>query len=286
MNRGRGEEPPRRAAEAPDRVRQIIQDLAVPLESDRAATRLATGGGAIIPPLDDAIDRRTLDRARQAARRAFGVTPNRRKRKAAAGMLAASAVGLTAFAGPNLGAAPEQSAFSSYLEETRQPAAKLTVSEEFRQALIEEEGVRHTVYRDVAGNPTVGVGHLVRPADGLSVGDRVSERQVQAFLSADLAHAERAVRDLVGDLPLFQHEFDALVDLVFNVGEGGVSADSSPQLNAAIEAGDYEGIAAELDYHHAGGELANGLVNRSERRANIFLAANYEDPREMGTRLT
>ena len=43
----------------------------------------------------------------------------------------------------------------------------------FKQALIEEEGVRYTVYRDVAGYPTVGVGHLILPEDDLQVGDRV-----------------------------------------------------------------------------------------------------------------
>jgi len=161
----------------------------------------------------------------------------------------------------------------------RKPAALLTVSDDLLETMIEEEGARRTVYRDCAGYPTVGVGHLVSRADRLQVGDRVTRDQVLDFLEHDIAEAQQSVRRLVGDLPLAQNEYDALVDLAFNVGEGNLSAERSPALNAAIAAGDYEAIAAELDYHHADGHMARGLVYRSQRRANIFLNASYNNPR-------
>ena len=161
----------------------------------------------------------------------------------------------------------------------RKRASQMRVSDTLKEALIEEEGVRLTVYRDVAGNPTVGVGHLVDRDDGLHVGETVSYDEVLEFLEEDLRTAEMAVSRLVGDLPLYQHEFDALVDLVFNVGEGTVSPRKSPRLNAAIAAGDYETMATELDYTHAGGAKAGGLVHRSERRARMFMNASYENPR-------
>ncbi len=162
----------------------------------------------------------------------------------------------------------------------RKPANRMSVSESFKEALIEEEGVREVVYRDVAGYPTVGVGHLVTPKDKLRVGDRISYDRILDLLNQDLEIAEQGVARLVGDLPLYQHEFDALVDLVFNVGEGNVSPDKSPRLNAAIERGDYQAIADELDYRHAAGSVAKGLIYRSERRANMFMSAEYENPRE------
>jgi GH24 family phage-related lysozyme (muramidase) len=165
--------------------------------------------------------------------------------------------------------------------ERRRPAALLSASDKLLSAMIQEEGARRTVYRDVAGYPTVGVGHLVTPIDGLQVGDRVSHDQVLDFLERDVAEAEQAVTRLVGDLPLTQNEYDALVDLAFNVGEGNLSAERSPGLNAAIAARDYDAIASELDYHHAAGHMARGLVYRSERRANIFLDASYADPRPL-----
>jgi GH24 family phage-related lysozyme (muramidase) len=163
--------------------------------------------------------------------------------------------------------------------ERRRPAALLNASDDLLEAMIEEEGARRTVYRDVAGYLTVGVGHLVVPADGLGPGDRISRDQVLDFLERDIAEAQQAVRRLVGDLPLSQNEYDALVDLAFNVGEGNLSAERSPDLNAAIAARDYQAMAAELDYHHAAGQTARGLVYRSVRRTQIFLEASYRDPR-------
>ena len=155
----------------------------------------------------------------------------------------------------------------------------MSASAELKRAMMQEEGVRHCVYRDVAGNLTVGVGHLVTASDNLRPGDTITDERVMELLEADLEHAERIVSELVGDLPLFQHEFDALVDLVFNVGQGNVSQERSPNLNAAISAGDRQSIADELHYHSAGGAAAKGLIYRSERRANIFLNGSYEDPR-------
>ena len=162
---------------------------------------------------------------------------------------------------------------------TRMNAALLTTSDRMHKALAQEEGIRLTVYRDVAGYPTVGIGHLVLPEDGLRVGDRITREQAMDFLAADLAKAERAVADVVGNLKLYQHEFDALVDLAYNVGEGTLSPAKSPALNRAIASADYEGIAQELDYRFADGEVAGGLVHRSERRAQIFLEADYADVR-------
>ena len=169
--------------------------------------------------------------------------------------------------------------FARNAEVMRVHPAHLKASDRLKQAITEEEGVRNTVYRDVAGYPTVGVGHLVLPQDNLRVGDTISDERAMRLLTRDLAKAEAAVARLLGDLPVYQHEFDALVDLVYNVGEGGVSERRSPRLNEAIDAGDYQAIAAELDYTAAGGATYRGLALRSERRAAIFETADYADPR-------
>ncbi|MEE4348590.1 MAG: lysozyme [Pacificimonas sp.] len=163
----------------------------------------------------------------------------------------------------------------------RRAAAELRVSEKMKEVMREEEGAVMRVYRDITGLPTVGVGHLVRPEDGLRVGDVIDENKVLDFLTEDLEIAERAVRDLVGDLELDQYEFDALVDLVFNVGPGNVSAEQSPRLNQAIRERDYDKIANELIYTlDRLGRQAPGLVYRSERRRQIFRDKSYDDPRE------
>ena len=202
----------------------------------------------------------------------------RRKRKLALA-LGASAAGLTAAIADF---APSVAYSAELPPEMRRSAGLLNTSTELKAALIEEEGVRLTVHADPVGNPTVGVGHLVTPTDGLTMGERISMDRALDLLNADLALAEDAVERLLGDLPVNQHEFDALVDLVFNVGEGGVSQSQSPRLNAAIAAHDYDAIVEELSYGSASGQELRGLALRSERRTAIFEQANYEDPRDGG----
>ena len=220
-----------------------------------------------------------LKRLRKRSRVDAGAIRQRMRKRKAALALSAGIMGIST-AAMNTGSPPpaKRVTYTAKID-PRLPAPLLNVSDEMKKAMIEEEGVRYTVYRDVAGYPTVGVGHLVKPADGLGVGDKVTKDQVLDFLEQDLKIAEAAVVRLVGDLALFQHEFDALVDLVYNVGEGNVSPVKSPRLNEAIASGDYFAMAEELGYHHAAGNIAKGLVHRSERRTNIFSLADYENTR-------
>ena len=277
------------AAKGSARMQALLDDLNRPLDTPdyKASKTSAKSSSRSIGSRLRGEDEHSMQlrRARRAATKALGVRSKMSTRRRAGMMLTAGAVGLTAFTGPGVTLADTKQR-SGYVEavdrdEIRMPAAMLSASDEFKQALIEEEGVRYIVYRDVAGYPTVGVGHLIRPQDNLRVGDRIDEQQVMQFLEDDLKHAEQGVRKLVRDLPVHQHEFDALLDLVYNVGYGNVSERESPRLNAAIEAGDYEAIAAELDYTHAAGRVARGLQYRSERRAQIFMDGSYDDPREV-----
>lgn len=267
-----------------ERLALILEDLKRPLDDD--CWKEKPGAGAAVGKLVDRIrgnsDRNDdLSAARRAAEAAFGTQSSMSTRKQASLLMGAGALGVAAFTAPPL--KPSNNPFAAQInreEGIRLPAALLEPSEEFKQALIEEEGVRYTVYRDVAGYPTVGVGHLVLPQDNLRVGDRVDENRILAFLARDLDIAAGAVRNLVGDLPLFQHEFDALLDLVYNVGEGNVDEQRSPRLNDAISNQDYRAIADELRYTTARGRYARGLHHRSERREQMFTEASYENPRE------
>lgn len=231
--------------------------------------------------------RREIEERRQ---RAAPVRPRQRaslvrrthQRKAALA-LSAGVMGLSGAAMGTISAEPARAAaVQADTPLVRLPARELRASQSFKEALVQEEGVRDFVYRDVAGLATVGVGHLVTPADGLRIGDRVSYDRILDFLEQDLAEAETAIGEIAGDLPLFQHEYDALVDLVYNVGKGALSVRKSPRLMEAIAAHDYNAMARELEYRYAGGQLARGLAYRSMRRTQIFLNAAYGDPREAG----
>ena len=62
--------------------------------------------------------------------------------------------------------------------------------------LIEEfEGIRNLPYLDVAGKPTIGYGHLIKPGEDFSAG--ITEAQAQDLLQADVETAENAVNALI-----------------------------------------------------------------------------------------
>src|ERR1044071_1329667 len=102
------------------------------------------------------------------------------------------------------------------------------MSENGKRKLAEWEGVELNVYRDVAGLPTIGVGHLLTKDElssgkivlngaPLKYGSGLTEQQVMELLSQDLAGFEKTVCECV-TVELNQNQFEALVAFSFNVG--------------------------------------------------------------------
>jgi lysozyme len=119
------------------------------------------------------------------------------------------------------------------------------------------EGFCSQVYRDVAGVPTIGFGHRVKPGESFSEG--IDESQAAAILASDVLDAERTVGRLVR-VTLTQGQFDALVDFCFNLGAGRLTTSS---LLRELNSSRYE-IAADqlLRWDFAGGVVNSGLKAR------------------------
>src|SRR6185436_11783170 len=96
------------------------------------------------------------------------------------------------------------------------------------------EGFELKLYKDSAGLPTIGVGHLLTKSEltsgkivinGIPVrysGD-LTNQQVLDLLSQDLKPSEQAVNKGV-KVALNQNQFDALVSFAFNVGNPAFAA--------------------------------------------------------------
>lgn len=99
--------------------------------------------------------------------------------------------------------------------------ANRRISDKGIALLVEFEGEILHVYKDPVGLPTFGVGHLVTPAerDEFPVGKKIAKAVSREYLRRDVKRFEDAVNSLVM-VPLTQNQFDALVSLVFNIGEG------------------------------------------------------------------
>lgn len=134
--------------------------------------------------------------------------------------------------------------------------------------ISEEEGKILHVYRDQVGKPTCGVGHLVREADNLKLGDLITARQSFDFLQNDLKTAEAAVNDSI-KVPINQNQFDALVSLTFNIGD---HAFSTSHLVIAINKADSKNNITIhwLAWDHAAGKVLADLVGRRKREINRY----------------
>jgi len=64
----------------------------------------------------------------------------------------------------------------------------------FESLMRLREGCETTVYLDTLDHATVGIGHLVIPADNLKVGDTIPQTRVNALFAVDGAAALQAAR--------------------------------------------------------------------------------------------
>ncbi len=146
---------------------------------------------------------------------------------------------------------------------------KLRNSQAGIELIKEYEGLRLKVYKDSAGLPTIGYGHLIKPGENFAAG--ITEKQAEQMLVVDLVTAEDAVKKWVS-VALSKGQFDALVSLVFNIGVG--SFRKSTLLRKLI-AGDVAGAAAEiLKWDKVGGRVVEGLVRRWVAERKLFVGVD------------
>ena len=146
-------------------------------------------------------------------------------------------------------------------------------------AFIErEEGVVLHPYRDPVGYWTIGVGHLLSDREKVRgtivIGgefipwrEGLTREQVTALLLQDVAWAEKDVEEEV-TVALTQHQFDALVSFVFNVGPTNFAASSLLRL---LNEGHYDSVHAQLRrWVYANKKKLPGLVTRRAREAQLW----------------
>lgn len=99
--------------------------------------------------------------------------------------------------------------------------------------LAQDEGYTGSAVVPVPGDvPTIGFGST----EGVKLGDRTDPVRALVRLSADADRKARAVAACLADVPLYQHEFDAYVQLAYNVGARAVCESS---IRPKLQRGDY-----------------------------------------------
>jgi lysozyme len=157
----------------------------------------------------------------------------------------------------------------------------VNVSPQAIRTIKHHEGVRLKPYRCPALLWTVGVGHVLYPAQGkLKIEDRKgyalrdsdnrvwTQAEVDALLRSDLARFESGVARMCPAATSHQGRFDALVSFSFNVGLGTLQRST---LRAKFNRGDFDGAAAEfLKFTKGGGKVLKGLVNRRSDEVAMY----------------
>lgn len=142
------------------------------------------------------------------------------------------------------------------------------------------EGFRSDLYDDAAGHCTIGYGHLVHR--GRRNGSEppefrrgITRERALELLLEDAAAAADAVNRSI-KVTLNQHQFDALVSFVFNVGTG---AFGSSTLLRKLNEGRYDAVPGQLDrWVKAGGRRLEGLARRRKAEAALFLEGEPPGP--------
>lgn len=98
---------------------------------------------------------------------------------------------------------------------------------------------KHVIYDDATGQPvpagaslplgaTIGYGHLIKPSEDFSKG--LTEREATELFQQDLQSTYNIISKQVDHNVLFampQHQYDALVSLVFNIGPGSAATSNA-----------------------------------------------------------
>lgn len=149
----------------------------------------------------------------------------------------------------------------------------MKISEHGLKCLADWEGCELKIYKDAAGLPTIGIGHLLTKQErvGGKYADGITQDEAYDLLRKDLANFEALVNRLVR-VPLTQNEYDALVIFAFNIGAAGFSLSTAL---IAINSGRLQDVPAcmrkwckiTVDGQKV---VAKGLVNRREKEIKLW----------------
>ena len=132
------------------------------------------------------------------------------------------------------------------------------------------EGCELKAYQDSVGVWTIGYGHT----KGIYEGLEITQSEAEKMRGAELPESEGYISDKVVPM-LQQHEFDALVCWVYNLGPTNLS--SSTMLKK-LNAGEFKEVPFQMKrWDKAGGQPLLGLTRRRNAEALLFKGEQWKD---------
>ncbi len=137
--------------------------------------------------------------------------------------------------------------------------AALVLSSASMVGIAVHEGYRDRAYIPVAGDrPTLGFGD----AQGVKLGDKTDPIRALIRLNQQAEIFQQEMKKCIGDVPLYQYEWDAYVSLTFNIGSGSFCKSTLVKL---LQQQDYVGACTQiLRWDRFNGAPLAGLTKRRQ----------------------
>ena len=138
--------------------------------------------------------------------------------------------------------------------------------DKLKKEIEADEGVKHIIYLDHLGYPTVGCGHLIQPDDeeyGKEVGSTITEARCSALFASDIDGVLADCGSLYATFSDLPEEAQRIIaNMMFNMGLTRLS--KFKKMKAAVEKGDFEEAANQM--HDS--KWRKQVPNRAERLIN------------------
>lgn len=132
--------------------------------------------------------------------------------------------------------------------------------------LKELEGCKNMPYKDSAGLPTVGIGHLITSSDKFTY--PLTNEKIMEIFRKDIKRFENSVNSAV-KTTINQNQFEALVCFCYNIGEGAFAQSTLLKL---INLSKFTEAAEQFGrWKYAGGQVIKGLSIRRDKEKTLFL---------------
>lgn len=130
------------------------------------------------------------------------------------------------------------------------------------------EGIKLKAYKDTGGVWTIGIGTIVYPnGTKVKAGDICTKEQAYEWFKDYIVGVEDLIHKTI-KVPLNQHQFDALVSLIYNIGATQfISGSVDDKLNAGNTSAALE---TWKKYRMDNGKVVTGLVNRRNAEVALF----------------
>ena len=138
--------------------------------------------------------------------------------------------------------------------------------EKLKKQILDHEGFRDVVYLDHLGNPTVGIGHLIKDNEPWKVGDKLDLSTIDKLFQYDVNIAMKDAKDFI-EIDVSDECLMILTNMAFQLGRNRLSG--FKKLKQAIHDSNFEQASLEMLDSRWNTQTPHRCRDLSERMKNV-----------------